>query len=250
MLALVQRAAAAAWLLAGLCHAGEFTVTPIRLELGPGTRSGVIAVRNDSKEAQKFQLQAMEWTQDKEGRDSYAETPDLVYFPRLMALDPGREGVIRVGVRNPLVEKERTFRLFIEELPSPPAAAGAEGARAQLQVLMRFAAPVFVRPAKPRDGLELEQIQLARGEVSLVAHNTGNQHQFVEGVRITALDAAGAEVHSVTLADRYLLAGTRKRYATEFPAQHCPRAVKLNVEFKTNKLTQRGSLDVDRRMCG
>lgn len=244
--------AAGIWLaavLAAYCSpawAGEFSVNPIRLELGASVRSGVITVRNESKAPMSFQLQGMEWTQDADGKDVYAGTEELIFFPKLMSLDPGREAVVRVGVRQPLVDKERTYRLFIEELPAAPPAGGRGP---QLSVVLRFGAPVFVRPAKPQDGLELEAVALARGEISLVAHNTGNQHQFVEGVRITGTDAGGAEVYSMTLADRYLLAGTRKRYQTAIPAEQCARLAHLAVEFKTNKLTQSSRLPVQRAMC-
>ena len=128
-----------------------------------------------------------------------------------------------------------------------PPRADAKGP--QINVVVRFGAPVFVRPAKPQDGLELQSLSLARRELVLVAQNTGNQHQFVEGVRVTGTDAAGAEVYSITLADRYLLAGTRKRYQTTIPAEQCARLAKVAVEFKTNKLTQSSQLAVNRAMC-
>ena len=57
-------------LLAGIvaCHclaawSGEFVVDPIRLELSPSARSGVISVRNEGKDKLLFQMQAREWSQ-------------------------------------------------------------------------------------------------------------------------------------------------------------------------------------------
>src|SRR4051812_3587352 len=79
--------------------AGEFTVNPILLELGAAARSGAITVRNDGKVPLSFQLQAMEWAQDTGGKDQYLETRDLIFYPKILTIEPGKEGLVRVGTR-------------------------------------------------------------------------------------------------------------------------------------------------------
>src|SRR5918911_668214 len=76
--------------------AAEFSVAPIRLDLAPAVRSGALTVRNDSKEKISFQLEALEWTQDANGADRYTETADLIFFPKILGVEPGEEGVVRV----------------------------------------------------------------------------------------------------------------------------------------------------------
>ena len=63
-------------------YAGHFGVSPIRLDLDKGTRTGVIAVSNDGDKPLDFQARAMLWTQDAAGQDRYEDTQALVYFPR------------------------------------------------------------------------------------------------------------------------------------------------------------------------
>lgn len=234
-------------MLHGLCWAGEFAVNPIRLDLGPTVRSGVITVRNEGKEKIGFQMQAMQWTQDDQGQDRYEETQDLVFFPKLMTVAAGEEGVIRVGTKVAVVPQEKTYRLFIEELPG--AIKPQQGTGPQLNVTIRFAAPIFVRPLKPEDALELQKIDLSSGELSLVARNSGNQHQFIEGIRLKGTDRTGREVYAMTLADRYLLAGTSKRYSTTIPKEQCAQIAQLAIEVKTDKVSQSGKLEVERAMC-
>jgi fimbrial chaperone protein len=226
--------------------AGEFVVNPIRLELGSSTRSGVITVRNESKDKLSFQMQAMEWTQDAQGQDVYVETQELIFFPKLMTVAAGEESVIRIGARMPVTPREKTYRLFIEELPGAAAAATIGP---QLTVLIRFGAPIFVKPVKAEDRLDLESVEMAGGELSLTARNTGNQHQLVEGIHLKGTDSGGREVYALTLADRYLLAGTRKRYTTTVPRDQCARITQLSIEFKTDKATQGSKLAVGRGMC-
>ncbi len=230
-----------------LAMAGEFSVNPIRLELGAAVRSGVIGVRNEGKDKLSFQLQAMEWTQDASGNDQYADTRDLVFFPKIMTVEPGEEGLVRVGSKNAVVPTERTYRLFIEELPG--VAKTPEGSGAQINVLIRFGAPIFVTPLKPQDSLEIESFKLTKGVLSISAKNTGNRHQFVQGIHLKGTDGGGNEVYALTLADRYLLTGTAKSYTTAIAADQCAKITSLALEFKTDKLSVQRKLDVTRPMC-
>jgi fimbrial chaperone protein len=224
----------------------EFAVNPIRLDLGPAARNGAIAVRNEGKEPLGFQMQAMEWTQDAQGKDTYTETADLIFFPKIMTVEPGKETLLRVGVKNAVVPTEKTYRLFIEQMPgarteSTPGAA--------VNVLIRFGAPIFVSPAAPRDGAEFTAASLAKGVLTLGVRNTGNRHQVVQGIELKGQDTQGNEVYSLMLADRYILAGTTKTYTATIPAAQCGRIAGLTVELKTDKLALKNKLDVNRAMC-
>ncbi len=230
-----------------LGRAGEFSVNPIRLELGTGIRSGVIGVRNEDKQKLGFQLKAFEWTQDASGKDLYLDTSDLVFFPKIMSIEPGEEGLIRVGAKNATVPVEKTYRLFIDELPG--IARPPEGSAAQINVLIRFGAPIFVAPLKPQDSLDIESFSLAKGIVSISAKNTGNRHQQVQSIQLKGTDKAGTEVYALTLADRYLLAGTAKSYSTSIAAEQCAKMTALALEFNTDKLSVARKLDVTRAIC-
>lgn len=225
---------------------GEFVVDPIRLELSSSARSGVISVRNEGKDKLVFQMQAQEWSQDAQGKDVYTDAPDLIFFPKLMTVEPGRDGIIRIGARVATMAREKTFRLFIEELPGAalPTAQGP-----QLNVLIRFGAPIFIKPVQPQDNLEFEVAELAAGELSVVLHNTGNQHLIVEGIQLKGTNEQGRETYALTLSDRYLLAGTRKRYATTIPKDQCIQLAHLTIEAKTDKLTRSRKLDIGQTMC-
>lgn len=227
--------------------AGEFSVTPIRLDLGAAIRSSVISIRNDDTQKLIFQLQAMEWSQDSAGKDQYAVSQDLIFFPKILSVEPSEEGLIRVGTKTPEVPTEKTYRLFIEELPSP--SKSTTGNSAQINVLIRFGAPVFISPLKPLDNLDIEDFQIDQGIVSLSVKNTGNRHQFVQGINLRGVDRTGNEVYGLTLTDRYLLTGTAKSYTATIPPGQCGRMTSLAVEFKTDKFVATRKLDISRSMC-
>ena len=226
--------------------AGEFSVHPVRMELGAAARTGVFTIRNEGKERLSFQIQGIDWTQDAEGRDRYTEATDLVYFPRLVAVDGGQEAVVRVGIRQPLVQVEKTYRLFIEELPTP-ATQPAPGT--QVRVLIRFGPPIFVKPLQPVDRIDVEGVRVAAGAVQLTLRNTGNQHQLVESIQLTGHDGGGQRVYTMTLADRYLLAGTAKNYSAAITREQCLAIRRLVTEIKTDKTLAQRQIETQPSMC-
>src|SRR3972149_1429760 len=98
--------------------AGDFQVSPITLELGRGTNSGVFTVINEGQEKINFQIAVSEWTQDSTGKDVYSETTDIIFFLKIMTLEVGEQRVIRVGLKGPWGREEKTYRIFIEQIPS------------------------------------------------------------------------------------------------------------------------------------
>src|SRR3972149_373030 len=96
----------ALWVLLGflilpsLARAGEWRVTPIRLVFDRGAKSGVVTVSNGGDEKIEVQMSASEWTQDAEGKDRYAETNDLVFFPTIMTIESKQERILRGGGRS------------------------------------------------------------------------------------------------------------------------------------------------------
>lgn len=205
-------------------------------------------VRNDSKEKISFQLEAREWTQDASGSDRYTDTADLVFFPKILGVEPGEEGVIRVGAKKPVVPVEKTYRLFIQELPNPNRAS-TPAVGPQVNLLLRFAAPIFVTPLQASDDADLTGIALEKGVLSLSVKNTGNRHQVLEGIQLKGLGADGHELYALTLADRYLLAGTTKAYTATIPAETCRQLAAMTMELKTDKLSRTRRLDVSRANC-
>lgn len=235
-------------LAASPVHAGAFAVSPVRLELGGRERSGAITVRNDDQVTLSFQVRAMAWRIDETGQDVYQDAPELVYFPRVVTIAPGREAVIRVGLRQPLVASEQTFRLFIEELP-PPAAAAADDVP-QVRFLVRFGAPVFVKPTQAVHRLDVQGTRLDAGLARWQLDNLGNRHERFETLALRGFDAQGLEVFSHLPGDRYLLAGQTRRFSAEVPAPLCARISRMHLEIKTDRSDLKREIELGPTPCG
>lgn len=229
--------------------AGEFAVHPMRLELGGGIRSSAITVRNDDTVPLTFQVQGMDWSQDDDGQDRYQSATDLIYFPRLLTVAPGQEAVVRVGLRQGLVPVERTFRLFIEEVARPTPAPVA-GQPPKIRVMVRFGAPIFVKPAQPVQRLLLDELALQAGQARWRLRNAGNQHEVFERIELRGFDAAGGEAFAKPLAGRYFLAGRTRQFTVPIPADACARLARLALEIKTDKSEVRQQVDLGTPSCG
>ncbi|MDO8737509.1 molecular chaperone [Candidatus Deferrimicrobium sp.] len=226
-------------------RAGDWRVSPIRLDLGRDAKSGAVTVANDSDDRLQVQMKAYEWTQDAEGKDRYEETGEILFFPRLMILERKEEKILRAGIRIPAVAKEKTFRLFIEEIPGPRKAEGVNVA-----VAIRFGVPIFVKPLKEEARGEVGAMTMSAGALLVPVTNTGNVHFIVQSVLVRGRNGAGEEIFSRELSGWYLLAGVSRGYMTTIPPGTCGNMAVIEAEVKTDKLPLRGRMVVDRSMCG
>ena len=242
------RALALCALAAGAAMASEYTVSPMRMELDRDARSTVVTLTNNGDDRIEFQLSASEWTQDADGKDRYSETREIVFFPKMLSIEPNEQRVVRVGIRSIPAATERTFRLFIEKIPAPSAQPQGIGARVAIN--FRFGLPIFVKPPVHEARGEIVTAEVRGGRLALVLRNSGNEHfRMDEGIRISGLDPRGEELVALKLDDHYLLAGTTKRYTAALPSNACGRLANLQVAIATEGFTLDHRVELDRTSC-
>src|SRR5512134_2372390 len=147
-----------AWSLIGLFSlavtasptlASNFNIMPTSLDLSAGVKSGVFSVVNSGDEKLNCQIDLKEWSQDAEGKDVYTEAKDIVFFPKIMTVEPNEQRAVRIGIKGPPTLKEKTYRLFVEEIPSQKKQSDEKTAgkiTAGLTIAFRYATPIFVKP--------------------------------------------------------------------------------------------------------
>jgi fimbrial chaperone protein len=227
-----------------IAFSGEFRVTPIRLDFDRGTKSGVITIVNEGGDKLNVQMRAFEWTQNADGKDQYTETNDIIFFPRIMTLEKSEDKILRAGIKIPATAKEKTYRLFIEEIPEPKKAEGVNVA-----IAIRFGVPIFVKPLKEEVKGEIEKVDLSKGTLNALVKNIGNSHFIINSVDIKGKNVKGEETFSKELSGWYLLSGVSRRYTITIPQEVCKALSKLDIEVKTDRFKLNGKLDVDQAMC-
>jgi fimbrial chaperone protein len=232
-------AACAAAFGAGTAAAGEFAVSPIRIELKQGTLTETLTVTNYAKAPLRVSVKLMEWTQDAQGADVYKDSDDLVYFPRQMDIPAEGRRLVRVGTKTAGTGAERAYRLFIEEEPAPGNAGGA-----QVSFYFRFGVPLFLPPPVGKPQPEVERIDFAPGKVHVRVRNPGNQH-----FRLLKVAVAGDTGFAQETSGWYSLAGSSRTYSFDFPAADCQRTKRLRVAAEGEGVQLEGAADVPPAAC-
>ena len=233
--------------LAGPARAADFTVNPIQIFLGGQTQSAILTVQNTSGESLRFQLNAFAWAQDSTGQIQLTPTSEIIFFPRLLTLAPREQRIVRVGTSAVPGPVERTYRIFVEELPPASQQTGPAG---QVRVLARMGIPIFVAAKVGRAELRLGPPTLQSGRLVFELRNAGTRHTIPQVIRVQGLGPSGERLWGGEQEGWYILAGDRRVYEMAVSREDCGRTKTIAVEVKAGDQTLTASLDVTASACG
>jgi fimbrial chaperone protein len=231
-------AVAAVWALGAaspsLAAAATFTVEPTQIFLSERTTSVVMTLRNDSQETLRFELSAFKWTQSPTGEMQVEPTEDVVFFPALLTLGPGESRRVRVGNATKLDVREKTYRIFVEELPPLTRQTGG------VRVLTKMGIPIFLRPAKESASATLRDLSQQNGRLRFTLANEGTVHFVPKEILVRGL-ADSTTAFENRLDGWYVLAGGRREFEMAFPDAECSlvTSVIVDVQFGSVNLQER-----------
>lgn len=210
----------------GNVAAGNFAVSPIRLDFDRATKTGVLTVTNDDDDKLQLQMKAFEWTQDADGKDKYEETDDLIFFPKIATVEKGEQRLLRTSYKIPATDRQKTYRLFIEEIPAPQKTP-VKGA--QIAVAVRFGVPIFLKPLKEEVKGEVESVNYADGKLNVKIKNAGNTHFFINNIQLKSGEKIAEDQKGW-----YLLNGATRTYSFAMTPQACSTMGKFDIVIKTD----------------
>jgi len=200
--------------------ASTFNLAPIRLEMDRSRQTGVLTLHNDGDAPVTIQVRPVSWSQP-EGADRYEPTQDLIVTPPVFVVAAHKDQIVRVARRGATDgERERTYRLFFEEVPDA-APAGFNG----LKVALRIGIPVFFAAPAAKPDLAFSARWNADGTLELSAQNKGLAHFQITDFELSAPDAT--QVAKVG-GSRYVLGGSETHWSLT-PAPGTGRAEHLRI---------------------
>jgi fimbrial chaperone protein len=235
---ILATALAAAWFWggaqAGVASAATFTVDPTQIFLSGRTGSVVLTLRNESTEPLQFQLSVFAWTQSPSGEMQLVPTDDIVFFPTLLTLKPMETRRVRVGSATTQDTREKTYRIFVEELP--PANALGNGIR----VLTKMGIPIFLRPVKEVATATLTDLRQQDGALRFTLSNAGTVHVVPQTIKVRGLTGSDTAFDR-ELEGWYVLAGGRREFDMAFPKNACAQvtSIVVDIQFASGKLQER-----------
>jgi fimbrial chaperone protein len=228
----------------GRVLAQTLEVTPIQVELTPAAPSEIITLHNRSAEAVRYQVSAFAWDQTRAGEMQLARTKDVHFFPSLLTVGAGEKRNVRVSTATKPGPVERTYRLFVEQLPPGPSES-----QSGVRVLTRVGIPVFVAPRTPMPAAEVSALAVERGKISFVLENTGNLRTRPKLVRVVGRGGDGKILFDQPVPSWYVLAGGERAFEVEAPREHCRGVRNVSVEAVLEKSTIGAELPVAGGAC-
>ena len=204
-----------------------------------------MTVKNDSAERLRLQVSVMAWDQNKQGEMILNTTDDIIFYPTLLTVNPGDQRNLRVGSHTKEVSREKSYRIFVEELP-PNDKLQSSGVR----FLTKVSIPIFLQPRKVETKGAIDQLSLRKGELSFDIKNDGNVHIQPREIRIRGLSPDGGVQLERKIPGWYVLSGGLREYRFEVPKTDCLKIKDLKVEFEINEKPINESYSVASDACG
>jgi len=203
----------------------SFEVSPIRVTFQPNESTTLMTVRNDGQERLRLQVSVMAWDQNKQGEMVLTPTDDIIFYPNLLTVDAGAQRNLRLGTSNVVVTKERTYRIFVEELPS-----NQKFQTTGVRVVTKMSIPIFIKPTKADVRNSIDRIALQGSDLSFDVTNRGNVHIQPREVRVKGTGPDGSLQVERKIPGWYILAGGAREYRFDLPKSECTKIKELTVE--------------------
>jgi len=212
----------------GSAFASSFAVNPTQIFLTSKSTSAILTLRNESDESLRFQLTVFAWDQSARGEMKLQPTADIVFFPTLLTLAAKESRNVRVGAATPFEAVEKSYRIFVEELPPQATGPGQSAVR----VLTKMGVPIFLQPTRAQAQAGLRDLMVKDGLMTFSIRNTGNVHFVPETVRVHGMNRAGEVVLDKQLDGWYILAGGVRAYEVRLPVADCSALAALAVDVR------------------
>ncbi|HYY51697.1 MAG TPA: fimbria/pilus periplasmic chaperone [Myxococcales bacterium] len=216
---------------AGRVRASGLNISPVQVRLSPEASKSLLTLRNEGPEDVRYQVSIMTWDEDARTGMKLGPTEDIIVFPTILELKIGETRSLRVGSMVPFGPIEKTYRVFLEELPAPEKPQ----ARSTVRVLTRVGIPIFLAPVQTLEDHKLSALALLGSAAAVDVQNTGNVHLRVDSVRLEGFAQGGEKLFEKQAQGWYVLAGGHRRYELEVPKDACAKVRRLVVSVKTDK---------------
>lgn len=207
-----------------LCAAGtrahadhQFHVEPTRVELSARAPAGALVISNGGTTSMRLQASVFRWYDDPDGTSRLAPAPEIVVRPSIFEVAAGQSRTLRVGTTAAPEPLERSYRVFVEELPDRRAQPAA-----QIQVLMRIGVPVFIAPHRAEVKL-ITAARIAGPRAQLTVRNEGTRRAKLAKVSVAAM-RDGRERWRREATGWYVLARRERTFAIDLGADRCEPA--------------------------
>jgi fimbrial chaperone protein len=210
--------------LATAATAGQFSVSPVRIYMGPKDRATAITVINEGNEELVMQADIFTWKQKSDGEDDLVLSEDLFLAPPIIKLAPNGRQVVRLAMVKPSAGAgQTTYRMIVREIAEArPPEKGVDVA-----IALAFSLPVFITPPGAKSELACSARRSAPDTIRVACENTGNAYANPRGF---VLENGAGEKLATRDSGAYILPGIKREFDVKRPDGRIPAGMaKLQV---------------------
>ncbi|WP_323120949.1 fimbrial biogenesis chaperone [Burkholderia alba] len=203
-------------------------ISPVTLDMTSDSTAAGLTLRNPGERPIYGQVRTYRWTQDH-GDDVLTPAQELVASPPLLQIAAQSDQLVRlVRVSRDKPPREQSYRVLIDELPSPDAPVTSG-----ITIRLRYSIPVFIEPDTATAPPKLAW-SLVRGEQGwlLRVANSGERHAQIAAVQL--IDDAGKAYEVTQGLLGYALAGSARQWPVRLDA--APRIRRVQATVNTQKI--------------
>lgn len=194
-------------LVAGVSHAGSFSVVPVRIYMSPTDRAVAVTITNEGDSEVALQADLYTWAQKPDGSDDLVLTEDLLVSPPILRLAPGARQVVRLARLVPADPgRQLTYRMIMREIPEITMPRATKDILVQLPVSLAMSMPVFVTPPVAQRNVQCQVTRMDTQNFNALCQNTGTAYAQVRGIVLMRGQEELAKFEGGT----YILPGARR----------------------------------------
>ena len=220
------------WFAAGAAHASGIKVAPTSLTLSAAAPSGTFVLTNQGNELVRFHITAFAWSDSPEGEMVLTPTTEIVFFPAMVSLTPGEARKVRVGINVKPAPVERSYRVFVQELPRMVKSTDDQSSK--VSMLTKMGIPIYYEGTTRKAVPGLSNLEIVGASVKFKLTNRGTKHYRADKIVVTAMDAAKA-IHSAEPKGWYVLAGGARPYVVDLPRAVCGALKSVQIELQSDQ---------------
>ena len=226
-------AVTAASAIATPATASDFMVEPVSVHIEKGQSTQTLSIDNRGDSIVRLQVTGFAWEQTTASDMKLDPTDELVFFPQMLEVAPGQHRAVRVGITAPGDGKtERTYRIFVEELPSLASQIAPKSMG--VGVRMKLGIPIFVDPEKPAAKGEVVIAGMHDGRLNFELANHGNAHLLAQRIDVVGKDSGGATVFDTPVSGWDVLAGREHNFTIPVAHADCTKTRDIEISVRSD----------------
>lgn len=208
--------------------AANFNVKPTRIFVQTLPQSS-LSVKNQGDTEVLIQAELIKWTQAR-GTDVYAPARDVIISPPMFKIPPGETQIVRVhSLLTDASNQERTYRVILQELPSPNPLSH----KPAVSTILRMSVPIFILPNNVEDPEVAWKITRTEKGLLIRAKNTSNSHILLSSLKL--VDDAGSVLFNQKIFV-YILAGQPYKWSLKLDDAWQSARIKITADSDRDKL--------------